>query len=73
MSVRAAVVDDIKNKIEVVAGGDPAKATASDLYQGTAHSVREELFKAFNRTNRYFECARAPCVRHATGAVCAAA
>ena len=56
VSVRAALVDDIKNKIEVVAGGDPAKATATDLYQGTAHSVRETLFKSFNRTNRYFEC-----------------
>lgn len=57
MAASAQVLDDIKKKIEFVAGGDPEKPTESELYQGTAQSVREELFKAFNRTNRYFECA----------------
>jgi hypothetical protein len=54
------VVEDIKNKIEFVAGGDPDHATPTDLYRGTAHSVREKLFKAFNRTNRYLMCDLTP-------------
>ena len=54
---KAQVVDDIKGKIEFVAGGNPEKPSEIELYQGTANSVREELFKAFNRTNKYFEYA----------------
>jgi hypothetical protein len=55
---KAAVTEDIKKKVEFVAGGNPEKPTATDVYQGTAHSVREDLFKDFNRTHKYFEYAR---------------
>ena len=57
VSVKAAVADDIRKKIEFVAGGDPRAPSQADLYQGTALSVREELFRQFNRTNKYLECA----------------
>lgn len=55
-SCKSAVSDDIKNKIARVTGGDPAHITPQDLYQGAAHSVRDELFDEFNATNKYFEC-----------------
>jgi hypothetical protein len=55
IATKAALTDDIKRKIAFVAGGDPSEITPQDLYQGTAHSVREELFDAFNKTNKYFE------------------
>lgn len=55
IAAKAAVTEDIKEKIEFVAGGNPEKATAADVYQGTAYSVRESLFKNFRRTHRYFE------------------
>jgi len=55
LSCKAAASEDIKNKIARVTGGDPAHITPQDLYQGAAHSVRDELFDAFNVTNKYFE------------------
>ena len=57
LACKAEIVDDIKSKIAFVAGGDPAHITPKDIYEGTAHSVREKLFDEFNTTNKYFEYA----------------
>lgn len=55
ISCKSAVSENIKSKIARVTGGDPAHITPQDLYQGAAHSVRDELFDEFNTTNKYFE------------------
>lgn len=57
LSCKAEIVDDIKNKIAFVAGGDPNDITEQDIYAGAANSVREKLFDEFNKTNKYFEYA----------------
>lgn len=57
LTCKAEIADDIKDKIEFVAGGDPSHITPKDIYEGTAHSVREKLFDEFNTTNKFFECA----------------
>lgn len=55
VATAASLADDIKQKVEYVAGGDPEKFSEKELYEGTAHSVRQELVKQFNRTHKYFE------------------
>lgn len=55
ISCKSSVSEDIKSKIARVTGGDPAHITPQDLYQGAAHSVRDELFDEFNNTNKYFD------------------
>lgn len=76
ISCKSAVSEDIKSKIARVTGGDPAHITPQDLYQGAAHSVRDELFDEFNTTNKYFEyvffsSAASMCVGFLTGAAAA--